>query len=65
MSAVAEQASLDRWLARVRQIGAHRPHHADFAAYERFKAELARDFPGIAPADYDRAIAVFVRATGV
>ncbi len=29
MSAVVELPPLDRWLARVRQIGAHRPHQAD------------------------------------
>lgn len=66
MSAVVDTPQLERWIARVRQIGAHRPHRADYTAYERFKAELDRDFPdGLPPADYDRAIAVIAWATGV
>ena len=65
MSAVAELQPLDRWLARVRQIGAHRPHQADYAAYERFKAELVRDFPCLTGAEYDRAVAAIAKATGV
>ena len=63
MSAVVD--TLDRWLARVRQIGAHRPHRADYAAYERFKAELVRDFPCLTGAEYERAVAVIAKATGV
>ena len=65
MSAVAELPALDRWLARVRQIGAHRPHRADYTAYERFKAELVRDFPCLTGAEYDRAVAVIAKAAGV
>lgn len=65
MSAVAELQPLDRWLARVRQIGAHRPGRADYAAYERFKADLVRDFPCLTGAEYDRAVAVIAKAAGV
>lgn len=65
MSAVAELQPLDRWLARVRQIGAHRPGRADYAAYERFKADLVRDFPCLTGAEYDRAVAAIAKATGV
>lgn len=65
MSAVAELPALDRWLARVRQIGAHRPGRADYGAYERFKAELVRDFPCLTGAEYDRAVAAISQATGV
>lgn len=64
MSAVAEQP-LDRWLARVRQIGAHRPGRADYAAYERLKGELVRDFPCLTGAEYDRAVAAIAKAAGV
>lgn len=63
MSAVVD--TLDRWLARVRQIGAHRPHRADYAAYERFKVDLVRDFPCLTGAEYERAVAVIAKATGV
>ena len=63
MSAVVD--TLERWIARVRQIGAHRPHLADYAAYERFKAELVRDFPCLTGAEYERAVAVIAKATGV
>lgn len=63
MSAVVD--TLERWIARVRQIGAHRPHRADYAAYERFKAELVRDFPCLTGVEYDRAVAVIAKATGV
>jgi len=63
MSAVVD--TLERWIARVRQIGAHRPHRADYAAYERFKAELVRDFPCLTGAEYERAVAVIAKATGV
>lgn len=65
MSAVAELQPLDRWLARVRQIGAHRPGRADYAAYERFKAELMREFPCLTGAEYDRAVVAIAAATGV
>lgn len=65
MSAVVDTPPLERWIARVRQIGAHRPHRADYAAYERFKAELVRDFPCLTGAEYDRAVAVIARAAGV
>ena len=65
MSAVVDTPPLDRWIARVRQIGAHRPHRADYAAYERFKAELVRDFPCLTGAEYDRAVAAIAKATGV
>lgn len=65
MSAVVDTPPLDRWIARVRQIGAHRPHRADYAAYERVKAELVRDFPCLTGAEYDRAVAVIAKATGV
>ncbi len=65
MSAVAEVPALDRWLSRVRQIGAHRPSRADYAAYERFKAELMREFPCLTCAEYDRAVAVIAKAAGV
>ena len=65
MSAVAELQPLDRWLARVRQIGAHRPHQADYVAYERFKAELQREFPAISSDDYARAVMAIAAATGV
>lgn len=65
MSAVVELPPLDRWLARVRQIGAHRPGRADYVAYERFKAELVREFPCLTGAEYDRAVAVIAKAAGV
>lgn len=65
MSAVVELQPLDRWIARVRQIGAHRPHRADYAAYERLKAELVREFPCLTGAEYDRAVAAVAAATGV
>lgn len=65
MSAVAELPALDRWLARVRQIGAHRPGRADYVAYERFKAELVREFPCLTGAEYERAVTAIARATGV
>lgn len=65
MSAVAELQPLDRWLARVRQIGVHRPGRADYAAYDRFKAELVREFPCLTCAEYERAVAAIARATGV
>lgn len=66
MSAVADTPPLERWIARVRQIGAHRPSYPDDNAYRRLKADLDRDFPdGLPPADYDRAIAVIAWATGV
>lgn len=65
MSAVAELQPIERWMARVRQIGAHRPHRADYAAYERFKAELMREFPCLTCAEYDRAVAMIAKATGV
>lgn len=65
MSAVAELPALERWLARVRQIGAHRPHRADYAAYERLKAELVREFPCLTGAEYERAVAAISQATGV
>jgi hypothetical protein len=65
MSAVVELPPLDRWIARVRQIVAHRPHQADYAAYERFKADLVRDFPCLTGAEYDRAVAAIAKATGV
>ncbi len=65
MSAVAELQPLDRWLARVRQIGAHRPGRADYVAYERFKAELVREFPCLTGAEYERAVAAISQATGV
>lgn len=65
MSAVVELQPLDRWIARARQIGAHRPHRADYAAYERFKADLVRDFPCLTGAEYDRAVAAIAKATGV
>lgn len=61
----AELQPLDHWLLRVRQIGAHRPHQADYAAYERLNAELARDFPCLTGAEYDRAVAVIAWAAGV
>lgn len=65
MSAVVELPPLDRWLARVRQIGAHRPGRADYTAYERFKAELMREFPAISSDDYARAVMAIAAATGV
>ena len=65
MSAVAELQPLDRWIARARQIGAHRPHRADYAAYERLKGELVREFPCLTGAEYERAVAVIAKATGV
>ncbi|MCO5213722.1 MAG: hypothetical protein M9936_28820 [Caldilinea sp.] len=65
MSAVAELQPLDRWLARVRQIGAHRPGRADYGAYERFKAELQREFQAISSDDYARAVMAIAAATGV
>ena len=65
MSAVVELPPLERWIARVRQIGAHRPHRADYAAYERFKADLVRDFPCLTGAEYDRAVVAIAAATGV
>lgn len=65
MSAVVELQPLDRWIARVRQIGAHRPHRADYAAYERLKAELVREFPCLTGAEYERAVAMIAKATGV
>lgn len=65
MSAVVELQPLDRWLARVRQIGAHRPHRADYAAYERLKGELVREFPCLTGAEYERSVAVIAKATGV
>lgn len=65
MSAVVELPPLDRWIARVRQIGAHRPHQADYAAYERLKAELVREFPCLTGAEYERAVAAIAKATGV
>jgi len=65
MSAVVELQPLDRWIARVRQIGAHRPHRADYAAYERLKGELVREFPCLTGAEYERAVAVIAKATGV
>ena len=65
MSAVAELQPLDRWLARVRQIGAHRPGRADYVAYERFRAELMREFPAISSDDYARAVMAIAAATGV
>lgn len=65
MSAVVEMQPLDRWLARVRQIGAHRPGRADYVAYERFKAELDRELPHLTCAERDRAIMEIARATGV
>ena len=65
MSAVVDTPPLERWIARVRQIGAHRPHRADYAAYERFKAELMREFPAISSDDYARAVMAIAAATGV
>lgn len=65
MSAVVDTPPLERWIARVRQIGAHRPHRADYAAYERFKADLVRDFPCLTGAEYDRAVVAIAAATGV
>ena len=65
MSAVVDTPPLERWIARVRQIGAHRPHRTDYAAYERFKAELQREFPCLTCAEYDRAVAAIAKATGV
>lgn len=47
------------------QIGAHRPHRADYAAYERLKAELVREFPCLTSAEYERAVMVIARAAGV
>lgn len=65
MSAVVELPPLDRWLARVRQIGAHRPHRADYAAYERFMAEFHRAFPQATADQYARAKHVAAAAAGV
>ncbi len=65
MSAVVELQPLERWLARVRQIGAHRPGRADYVAYERLKGELVREFPCLTGAEYERAVAVIAKATGV
>jgi len=65
VSVVVELPPLERWIARVRQIGAHRPGRADYAAYERLKGELVREFPCLTGAEYERAVAVIAKATGV
>lgn len=61
---VAELTPLERRLRLVRQICAQRPY-PDYAAYERFKAEIVRDFPRLSGAEYDRAVAVIAKAAGV
>lgn len=61
---VAELTPLERRLRLVRQICAQRPY-PDYAAYERFKAEIVRDCPDLEPAEYERAMREIARATGV
>lgn len=57
--------TLERRLRVVRQIAAQRPAGPNYAAYERLKAELVREFPCLTGAEYDRAVAVIAKATGV
>ena len=54
-----------RFLAHVRGMGLTRIERSDYRLYEQMKAELLRDFPGLEPAQYERAIRVISRAAGV
>ena len=61
----AELPPFERYLASVRQIGAHRPMRADHAAYERFMAEFHAAFPNATGDEYVRFKHVAAVAAGV
>lgn len=57
---------IDRWLRVAREITAFRNYErADYATYDRLKAEFVRLFPQASPQEYERAMHQLARMTGV
>lgn len=60
-----EVPAFERYLASVRQIGVQRPMRADWACYERMKAEFVAAFPGATPSEYQRAMREIAKGLGI
>lgn len=58
-------APQDRLALFLAPLADAKPERPDYRAYDELKRRLERDFAGLPPADYERAIAVIARATGV
>jgi hypothetical protein len=58
-------APLDQFVSHVIKIGALRGRDPDWPLYERLKADLTRDHPGLTQREYERAILAIARAAGV
>lgn len=57
---------LQRFLMHVREVEAfRRSDYPDYANYERFKREFQRDFPLATPQEYEKAMGMIARFTGV
>lgn len=61
----AVNAPPDRLSMFLAPLVSRKPERPDYRAYGELKRRLERDFAGLPPADYERAIAIIARATGV
>lgn len=53
------------FMRHARHLAAQRSRCADHALYERLKADLNREVPGLEPVEYERAIRILARVAGV
>jgi len=58
-------APQDRLALFLAPLAATQPKQADYRRYAELKRRLERDFAALPPADYERAITIIARATGV
>ena len=56
---------LETFLARIREIGYLGDGQPNYRLYDDMKANLHREFPGLNPDEYTRAVQVIARAAGV
>lgn len=62
---VPEQSSYERFCAMVASLLPYRNDEPDDALYDALKRQFLQDAPGCTPEQYQRAIALLSRATGV
>lgn len=57
---------LERFLMQAREVTAFRPSdRPDYPGYERLKFNFQRDFPLASPQEYERAMGLIAKLTGV